>query len=427
MCLLGNAACSNDKPADGAGDGAATSSQDSQKSGTSDAGQNGSAGTRATDSKGTATDNGAAGNKGTGNNSGAAASSSQAPARSGAGGAAGERATGSSSGGAASPSEPSTEPEAGSSAAGAPAQAGAGADTAGTSGDGLCSGCASETLDKMDMTIHLHHVHINTADAERSKAFYEAQLNAKRVSLNGVTEALQAEPVLLLLDQRDQPPVATLPTALQHIGWGSDDPGAWYTDAHSDGVEPDTRGGTLFMTGENPTIGESGSGASTFGLLGVTPPACYPTPDKFSYMYVLGPDDERIEIWSGADKRLNHLHFTSGNVEAAVGWYEKFLGLSSVGRSLLFSAFFLDDILFFVEPIGAAADYEPTDNHVLAHVAFSVTDLDAWLKRAREQSIEIVAEPAEVNGFKSFFVRGPDGMLVELVQAQPSQILCLDK
>lgn len=313
------------------------------------------------------------------------------------------------------------------SAAGAAAQAGSGGAEGQPAGDGLCSGCASEMLDKMDMTIHLHHVHLNTADAERSKAFYEAQLAAKRVMLNGVTEALRTDPVLLLLDQRDQAPVAKLPTALQHIGWGSDDPGAWYTAAQSGGVEPDTRGGTLFTTSEMPTIGESGSGASTFGLLGVTPPACYPTPDKFSYMYVLGPDDERIEVWSGADKRLNHLHFTSADTEAAVGWYEKFLGLASVGRSLLFSAFFLDDILFFVEPIGTASDYEPTDDHVLAHVAFSVTDLDAWLMRAQEQGIEIVAQPAEAHGFKSFFVRGPDGMLIELVQAQPSQELCLEK
>jgi hypothetical protein len=31
---------------------------------------------------------------------------------------------------------------------------------------------------------------------------------------------------------------------------------------------------------------------------------------------------------------------------------------------------------------------------------------------------------AEVHGFKSFFVRGPDGMLIELVQAAPLADLC---
>jgi len=285
----------------------------------------------------------------------------------------------------------------------------------------LCSGCQQETPDKQDMTIHLHHVHLNVADRERSMQFYEQFFQAERVLLNDAVDALHVVPTLLLLDQRATAPDSDLPTALQHIGWGSSDPGAWYDAAHAEGIAPDTRGFTLFNTDETPTIGEPGSGALV-GLLGARP-ACFPVPDRASYMYVLGADSERIEVWAGVDRRVNHLHFTTADLATTVSWYQDFLGLEGslpVGNW----TFFLDDILCFIEPIGAAGDYMPTDDHVWGHFALSVSDLDAWRKRAQEHGVEVVSEPSRVHGFTSFFVRGPDGMLIELVQATPSSELC---
>jgi catechol 2,3-dioxygenase-like lactoylglutathione lyase family enzyme len=285
----------------------------------------------------------------------------------------------------------------------------------------LCSGCAQETQNAMDMTVHLHHVHLNVADRDRSVQFYQQFFEAERVRLNAATDALHVTPTLVLLEQSSAAPPSGLPTALQHMGWGSSDVAAWYEAAHAKGVVPDTRGNTAFNTSETPTIGGPGSGAF-IGLLSDRP-MCFPVPDTASYMYVLGPDQERIEVWSGVDRRVNHVHLTTADLAAVASWYQRFLGLT--GSTPLGSwSFFLDDILFFFEPIGAAADYAPTDDHVLSHFALSVTDLDAWRKRAADQQIQVVAEPALVNGFKSFFVRGPDGVLIELVQAAPLAELC---
>lgn len=327
-------------------------------------------------------------------------------------------------------------PAAGAPAAGAPATDASAATDAGSAVDpptsgadaattpAICSGCAGEPTNPMDMTIHLHHVHLRVADRSRSGSFYEGHLGAQRVTLNATDDAWHAPPILLLLDETPIAPASSLPAALQHIGWGSADPAAWYEAAHAAGVAPDTRGNTLFNTNETPTIGEPGSGASTFELLGAQPPACFPIPDAFSYIYVLGPDGERVEVWSGADLRVNHLHFTTPDLAATLAWYQRFLNLPAAAGGLLYSALFLDDILLFFEPIGQAADYGPSEEHVLSHVAFSVTDLEAWRARASEQAVEIVTPPAPSYGFDSFFVRGPDGVLVELVQAAASAELC---
>lgn len=287
----------------------------------------------------------------------------------------------------------------------------------------LCSGCAEDVADPMDMTLHLHHVHMNVQDRAGSVQFYTEFLNGREVRLNGASDAVQTEPVLLLLDQVAEPPKNTLPTALQHIGWGSADPVAWYADAHQRGVAPDTRGNTLFTTADTPTV--AGPGALLPVLLGGELPACFPTPDEIAYMYVLGPDGERIEVWSGADERVNHLHFTTPDLVATMTWYREFLGVGApVDAAAASALFFLDDILFFWEPIGEPASYAATDDFVLSHFALSVTDLSAWFARARDLNIEVVAEPAMSHGFMSFFVRAPDGVLLELVQASPSPSLC---
>jgi len=273
------------------------------------------------------------------------------------------------------------------------------------------------------MTLHLHHVHLNTVDRAMSEGFYTKFLAAEKVRLNDAADALHVAPILFLIEQLDHAPKSELPTAFQHVGFGSADPAAWYENAHAQGVMPDTRGNTLFNTNETPTVGAPGSGMTMLDLLGANRPSCFPVPDAFSYMYVLGPDQERIEVWSGAAERVNHVHFTTADLTATVSWYERFLGVRPTNAAL-FAAFYLDDILFFYEPIGSAADYAATDDHVLGHVAFSVTALAPWIERAKAQAIEIVAEPAPNAGFMSFFVRGPDGLLIELVEAAPSPELC---
>jgi catechol 2,3-dioxygenase-like lactoylglutathione lyase family enzyme len=285
-----------------------------------------------------------------------------------------------------------------------------------------CSGRPSDKIDHADMSIHLHHVHMNVVNRERSIKFYRDFFGDQAVRLNDTTDVVSATPVLLLFDQVKQAPPSALPTALQHIGWGSMNVQAWYDDAHKRGVAPDTRGNTLFNTNETPTVGGS---SALFSLsLGADLPACFPVPDEFSYMYVLGPDNERIEVWSGADKRVNHLHFTTPDLAATMRWYKDFLGLANPDNAVLTSTFFIDDLLFFWESLGEHAQYATTDDHVLAPRAVSVSDLAAWRDRARAQRVEVVAEPAQTLGFRSFFVRGPDGVLIELVQASPSPLLC---
>lgn len=289
--------------------------------------------------------------------------------------------------------------------------AGEHADAGRDAGDGTCDGCDD------DMSIHLHHVHLNVSDRARSMAFYKEHFGATEVSDDA--DALRAQTVLLRFDEVDPAPKSGLPTTLQHVGFGSSDPVAWFDTAAAAGVEADTRGHTLFNTDDKPTV--AGPGSLLEASLGIPVPACFPVADELAYIYVLGPDLERIELWSGVDGRINHVHFTTADPAATLAWYGALLDLDADTGS-----FFLDDILFFFEADGEAADYGVTDDHVLDHLALSVTDLSAWRARVEALELEVVAGPKETHGFDHFFVRGPDGVLIELLEAAPVPGLCPD-
>ena len=65
--------------------------------------------------------------------------------------------------------------------------------------------------------------------------------------------------------------------------------------------------------------------------------------------------------------------------------------------------------------------FAPSDDTPIGHVAFSFADLAPVLERIDSMGVEVVSEVAkdEAHGFESIFVRGPDELLVELVQADP--------
>ena len=62
-----------------------------------------------------------------------------------------------------------------------------------------------------------------------------------------------------------------------------------------------------------------------------------------------------------------------------------------------------------------------TEGTQLDHLAFSFRDLSAAYQRIRKQGVEIVRPMTrdEEYGFRHFFVRAPNGVLVELVEARP--------
>ncbi|HWG71049.1 MAG TPA: VOC family protein [Steroidobacteraceae bacterium] len=72
-------------------------------------------------------------------------------------------------------------------------------------------------------------------------------------------------------------------------------------------------------------------------------------------------------------------------------------------------------------PNEAGDAYPPTDGTAIDHIAFSYTDIRPVFRRMQRAGVTIVRPIAKSReyGFMSFFVRGPDGLLVEIVEEAP--------
>jgi catechol 2,3-dioxygenase-like lactoylglutathione lyase family enzyme len=66
-------------------------------------------------------------------------------------------------------------------------------------------------------------------------------------------------------------------------------------------------------------------------------------------------------------------------------------------------------------------EFAPTRGRVIDHIAFSYRDIKPVFERMQAAGLEIVEPIAERSeyGLRSFFVQGPDGVLIEIVEAKP--------
>ena len=243
---------------------------------------------------------------------------------------------------------------------------------------------------------HYHHFHLNVTNPAETIKFYKDFLGAIEVKYRGVADALFTERSFILLTKVATPaPPSTPACILTHVGWAGVDGPNEYEWLKNHGVR--------FQTPVTP-LGEA------------------------HYMYFYGPDDEVLEIYTG-DKshRFNHFHHFCTDIHAAVQWYVDNLGLKAgvpVESKPKMNVIRTDNINIVFHPkrpLPEGEDFEPTEGHVIDHVAFSFRDIAPAYERMEKNGVTIVRpiEKDEEFGHKSFYVLGPEKVLVEVVEDKP--------
>ena len=117
--------------------------------------------------------------------------------------------------------------------------------------------------------------------------------------------------------------------------------------------------------------------------------------------------------------KFDHVHLNSADIGAAADFYIKNFGAEKIaevdvvgtkiavldlgGPRLLISA---------KAPSGAPAGTS------LDHIGFGMADLDAAAVELKEKGVQFTLEPMPIGGgMKIAFVKGPDDVMIELVQA----------
>jgi catechol 2,3-dioxygenase-like lactoylglutathione lyase family enzyme len=111
-----------------------------------------------------------------------------------------------------------------------------------------------------------------------------------------------------------------------------------------------------------------------------------------------------------------------GEAEVEGGWVDRVLGLEGV-RALIAMLRTPDghgqlELSQFLAPLTDGGDRHPPANAVgIRHVSFLVEDIDGVLDRLRARGVELVGELERYrDSYRLCYVRGPEGIIVELAQ-----------
>ncbi len=256
--------------------------------------------------------------------------------------------------------------------------------------------------------VHFHHVHLNVTDPRATIAFYQKFFGATEVRYRGVSDGLFTERSFILLTRVATPALTNLGTTLWHIGWA--------------GVD-----------GESEFAWRTGEGIQVQSPL---------TPlGRSHYMYFWGPDREVIEVYTGSrNHRFEHVHLLASDLAATLRWFQVHFGLAprlpaeSNLAGVPMNLLRIDNVNLYVFerpragaprpawfPSEVGDSFPPTEGRTIDHIAFAVEDLAPLFRQMRRAGAAIVRPPARSReyGFSSFAVRGPDGLLVEIVEEAP--------
>ena len=120
-----------------------------------------------------------------------------------------------------------------------------------------------------------------------------------------------------------------------------------------------------------------------------------------------------------------HIHLRSPDPEATAQWYEQMLGAAVIRTEQPDGVTRIDLNLgggqkVFIAPANpklATAAPPQAPYFGLEHIGLTVTDIDGAVAELKGKGVELTTEPTTVRpGVRIAFMRGPEGVLIELIQ-----------
>ncbi len=119
----------------------------------------------------------------------------------------------------------------------------------------------------------------------------------------------------------------------------------------------------------------------------------------------------------------HHIHLMSHDATAAGKFYEQMFGAKIVAskgaNGLPRCNMTLDDQVILISTVDESVDQTASGPHSclgLDHIGFRVDDLDEAAAELRAKHAEFSVEPRDGGRVKIAFVKGPDGVSIELIQ-----------
>jgi catechol 2,3-dioxygenase-like lactoylglutathione lyase family enzyme len=222
------------------------------------------------------------------------------------------------------------------------------------------------------------HIHINSADPEKTIAFWTDLIGAStwsRDSLNGVSTL-----GVLILIARNPPSGPSAGSAVDHIGF----------------KVPDLQ----------PFIGK---------LAKTNYKSFQPAGDR---LMIDGPDGVRIELAEDssmyAPLQFDHIHFYTTRPNDVQAWYAKLFGARPGGEDQPNALLIAGAVL----SVAHADSVSPTAGRAIDHIAFEIKDLESFCKKLAADGIKFDS-PYQVLPqlrISAAFLTDPSGARIELTE-----------
>jgi catechol 2,3-dioxygenase-like lactoylglutathione lyase family enzyme len=264
-------------------------------------------------------------------------------------------------------------------------------------------------------TAHFHHVHLNSRHPQNTISFYETFFGATRLRLHNKLLVAFTEKSFILVDSVGIAPHSNEGTSLWHIGWAG-------VDGHSEYDWRKRKGIDIQMP-----------------IKGFKLPTAQ---DSVHWMYFYGPERELIEVSTvNENHRFEHIHLLVSDIEKSTQWFKDNLDLKPAFEKaiefygVLMNTFTVDNvtIVLFARPFPGSKSilvpdtawpdgkFKSTEGSAMDHIGFSFREIEPIFERIKNNGVHIVKglKRDPTYGFTNFFIRGPDGLLVEIVEEKP--------
>ena len=115
---------------------------------------------------------------------------------------------------------------------------------------------------------------------------------------------------------------------------------------------------------------------------------------------------------------LDHVHIVCSDLAATESWFVGGLGAELVerreSRGLATSELLLAGVRVLLRTAAEEAGWER--RYGLDHFALEVDDVDALVELLRARGVDIARDPADSPRNRVAFIRGPDDLVIELVE-----------
>jgi catechol 2,3-dioxygenase-like lactoylglutathione lyase family enzyme len=284
--------------------------------------------------------------------------------------------------------------------------------------------------------------------------FYLRQFASTAKATWGGMPALESpNNAMVLFSKVDTAPAVEPQTAIWHFGWHVTDIRKSLATYRS---RPDVKLLPLYTTDEGGFVQiSSDTWPGTGGALGLTQAQIADARAKGvkpaggeGFAYMQGPDNALVEYQGNFPaERFNHVHLYQEDPFCAQLWYQKHLNAPVVpGRTSdkpltevnckvprgidrtwpaldqagMFrsprAAVMFGDVVLTWYPRQGDGPLAGTRGQLYDHIAFSVSDLDAWVAKLTDEGVTFLERPYQLGDTRAAMIEGPSREALELVE-----------